>query len=235
MASTVEAKNAAGTALGEIRHWIGGKSWDGPVERWGAVMNPATGAQQAQVAFATSEVVDAAVAAAAKAAESWREASLATRTRVLFAFRQLVEKHKKEMAEILTPRARQGRCRRARRGHPRARGGRVRLRHPAAAEGRVLRERLDRRRQLLDPPAARRRRRHHALQLPGDGADVDVPDRDRLREHVHPQALREGPVGRELLARSCWPTPACPTASSTSSTATRPRSTRSWTTPGSPR
>ena len=104
MASTVEAKNTAGTALAEIRHWIGGKSWDGPgpVERWGAVMNPATGAQQAQVAFATSEVVDAAVAAAAKAAESWREASLATRTRVLFAFRQLVEKHKKEMAEILT-------------------------------------------------------------------------------------------------------------------------------------
>ncbi len=32
----------------------------------------------------------------------WREASLATRTRVLFAFRQLVEAHKKELAEILT-------------------------------------------------------------------------------------------------------------------------------------
>jgi malonate-semialdehyde dehydrogenase (acetylating)/methylmalonate-semialdehyde dehydrogenase len=65
-------------------------------------MNPATGAQQAQVAFATAEVVDAAVAAAAKAADSWREASLASRTRVLFAFRQLVEKHKQELAAILT-------------------------------------------------------------------------------------------------------------------------------------
>src|SRR6188508_3550293 len=102
MASTAETKAAAGQSLSEVRHWIGGKSWDGTVERWGAVMNPATGAQQAKVAFPAPSEVDAAVAAAAKAAESWREASLATRTRVLFAFRQLVEKHKKEMAEILT-------------------------------------------------------------------------------------------------------------------------------------
>ena len=43
--------------LGTIQHWIGGKPWSGTVERWGAVMNPATGAQQAQVAFATPEVV----------------------------------------------------------------------------------------------------------------------------------------------------------------------------------
>jgi len=89
-------------AVSQIRHWIDGKVWEGPVERWGAVMNPATGDQQARVAFATSEVVDGAVKAATKAAESWREASLASRTRVLFAFRQLVEKHKQELAAILT-------------------------------------------------------------------------------------------------------------------------------------
>ena len=88
--------------LGTIQHWIGGKPWSGTVERWGAVMNPATGAQQAQVAFATPEVVDAAVAAAARAGEAWRDTSLASRTRVLFAFRQLVEKHKQELAAILT-------------------------------------------------------------------------------------------------------------------------------------
>ena len=102
MASTIETKTVAGTALSEVRHWIGGKRWDASVERWGAVMNPATGAQQARVAFASAEVVDAAVAAAARAAESWREASLASRTRVLFAFRQLVERHKQEIAAILT-------------------------------------------------------------------------------------------------------------------------------------
>ncbi len=100
MASSVETKAMA--AVSQVRHWIGGKVWEGPVERWGAVMNPATGDQQARVAFASAEVVDAAVAAATKAGESWREASLASRTRVLFAFRQLVEKHKLELAAILT-------------------------------------------------------------------------------------------------------------------------------------
>ena len=100
MGSTVETRAMA--AVSQVRHWIGGKVWEGPVERWGAVMNPATGEQQARVAFATPDVVDAAVKAAAKAAESWREASLASRTRVLFAFRQLLEKHKLELAAILT-------------------------------------------------------------------------------------------------------------------------------------
>src|SRR5262245_57180598 len=100
--ATTESRKPAGSAITEIRHWIGGKPSNDVAARSGAVMNPATGAQQAEVAFATPEVVDAAVFEASKAAESWREASLATRTRVLFAFRQLVEKHKKEMAEILT-------------------------------------------------------------------------------------------------------------------------------------
>ena len=31
---------------------------------------------------------------------------------------------------------------------------------------------------------------HHAVQLPGDGADVDVPGRHRLRQHVRAQAQR---------------------------------------------
>ena len=91
-----------GTKLGTITHWIGGKGWDGPVERWGDVYDPATGEKQSRVAFAETGVVDAAVTAATAAAVGWREASLATRTRVLFAFRQLVEAHKKELAELLT-------------------------------------------------------------------------------------------------------------------------------------
>ncbi len=102
MTTTTVEKPGADTALSEVRHWIGGKPWSGPVERWGAVMNPATGAQHARVAFGTREVVDAAVAAAAKAAEGWRETSLTKRTRVLFEFRQLVEKHKQELGAIVT-------------------------------------------------------------------------------------------------------------------------------------
>jgi malonate-semialdehyde dehydrogenase (acetylating)/methylmalonate-semialdehyde dehydrogenase len=88
--------------LGTVSHWIGGKSWEGPVERFGDVYDPAAGARSARVAFATAEVVDAAVTAASRAQGKWKDASLAQRTRVMFAFRQLIEKHKQEMAQILT-------------------------------------------------------------------------------------------------------------------------------------
>ena len=91
-------------------------------------------------------------------------------------------------------RAREGAVRRARRGAARDRGDRVRLRYPDPAQGLVLGAGVDRHRRLLDPPAARRRRRDHAVQLPGDGAHVDVGAGDRVREHVRPEAVREGPV-----------------------------------------
>ena len=89
------------------------------------------------------------------------------------------------------------------RGHPRHRGRRVRLRHPASAEGRVHRAGRPRHRQLVAAPAARRLRRHHAVQLPGDGADVDVPDGDRLRQHLHPEAVGARSVGRLSASPSC--------------------------------
>ena len=106
---------------------------------------------------------------------------------------------------------------------------------PAAAQGRLLRAGGDRRRRLLDPPAARRGRRHHAVQLPGHGAAVDVRQRHRLRQRLHPQAEREGPLGRRCSWPSCGSRPGCPTASSPWCRATRRRSTRSWTTRTSPR
>ena len=87
---------------------------------------------------------------------------------------------------------------------------------------------------LLVPPAARRVRRDHAVQLPDHGPDVDAPDGDRDRQHVRAQALRARPVGRRTSSPSSTPRPACPTASSTSSTATRSPSTRCSTTPTSP-
>jgi len=86
----------------DIRHWIGGKPSDRPSERWGEVYDPATGQQSGRVAFATEADVDAAVASAVEASKTWRFASLAKRTRVLFAFRELVEKHKVEIAALLT-------------------------------------------------------------------------------------------------------------------------------------
>ena len=66
------------------------------------MFNPATGVQTARLAFADAALVDSAVDAACRAFDSWRHASLAQRSQVLFAFRQLVHSHREELAAIIT-------------------------------------------------------------------------------------------------------------------------------------
>ncbi|MFC5957176.1 CoA-acylating methylmalonate-semialdehyde dehydrogenase [Streptomyces pratens] len=85
-----------------ISHWIGGKSVEGTSGRFGPVWNPATGAQEKQVAFADTTEVDAAVAAAKDAFESWGTSSLARRTAILFKYRELLDAHRDEIAELIT-------------------------------------------------------------------------------------------------------------------------------------
>ena len=102
MSHTIASHPPADTTLRIVTHWIGGKNWEGPVERWGDVYDPATGHRTARCAYADVRVVDAAVEAATRAATQWRTASLAVRARVMFAFRELLERHKHDIAEILT-------------------------------------------------------------------------------------------------------------------------------------
>ncbi|MEU2613115.1 CoA-acylating methylmalonate-semialdehyde dehydrogenase [Micromonospora sp. NPDC007271] len=83
-------------------HWIGGKPWHGVAERAGDVYDPATGRVAGQVDFATAAVVDEAVAAAREAFTRWRTASLAQRTSVLFAFRELLHARRADLAAIIT-------------------------------------------------------------------------------------------------------------------------------------
>ena len=64
--------------------------------------NPATGQQQAHVVIGTASDVDAAVASAARAFEEWGQSSLSRRTKVLFAFRELVNARAQELAELIT-------------------------------------------------------------------------------------------------------------------------------------
>src|ERR1051325_5802200 len=85
-----------------ITHWIEGKPDEKNAERHGAVFNPATGDVQAKVQFASPSVVDEAVESAARAAQTWRSTSIAKRTKILFAFRELVDKHKADIAKLLT-------------------------------------------------------------------------------------------------------------------------------------
>ena len=85
-----------------IQHWIGGSATSGASTRTAPVWNPATGEQQAEVLLADPADVQHAISAAAKAFEQWRDASLSTRTTVLFAFRQLLNEHIDELAGIIS-------------------------------------------------------------------------------------------------------------------------------------
>jgi malonate-semialdehyde dehydrogenase (acetylating)/methylmalonate-semialdehyde dehydrogenase len=85
-----------------IEHWIGGSATGGTGSRRAPVFNPATGARQHEVVLAETADVDAAVAAAKTAFGSWSQASLSKRSKVLFAFRELVNSHVQELAGIIS-------------------------------------------------------------------------------------------------------------------------------------
>lgn len=85
-----------------IDHWIDGRLATSTSGRVGPVYNPATGAQQAQVALASVAEVDAAVAAAKAAFPAWRDTSLSRRAEVMFRFRELVVAHRDEIAELVS-------------------------------------------------------------------------------------------------------------------------------------
>ena len=84
-----------------IPHWIAGGETTGASTRHGPVWNPATGEQQAQVVLAETADVDAAVAAAKKAFDGWRDVSLIRRARIMFALRDLIERHIDELSELV--------------------------------------------------------------------------------------------------------------------------------------
>jgi malonate-semialdehyde dehydrogenase (acetylating)/methylmalonate-semialdehyde dehydrogenase len=93
---------AASAALPVIGHWIGGQPVPGTSGRRGPVFNPATGAQEKWVDFASTDELDAAVAAARAAFPAWRATSLSKRTDIMFRVRNLVDQHRHELAALLT-------------------------------------------------------------------------------------------------------------------------------------
>ncbi|MYF26350.1 MAG: CoA-acylating methylmalonate-semialdehyde dehydrogenase [Acidimicrobiia bacterium] len=85
-----------------INHWINGQFRDIPPERVGPVYNPATGEQTAQVAMAGPREVDEAVSVAHKAFQDWRNFSLTRRQNIMFAYRELITRHRHDLARALT-------------------------------------------------------------------------------------------------------------------------------------
>ncbi len=86
----------------QIHHLIDGAEVAGTSARTSPVYNPATGEQTGELALADVGEVDAAVASAKAAFESWRDASLAQRTKTMFAYRDLVDRNADAIADALT-------------------------------------------------------------------------------------------------------------------------------------
>ena len=85
-----------------LSHWIGGRPDARGAERWSEVTESATGEVTARVPLATPSVVDDAVRAATAAAAGWGATPLGARARVLFAFRELVDRHRTDLARHIT-------------------------------------------------------------------------------------------------------------------------------------
>src|SRR4051812_37228218 len=71
-------------------------------DRTGPVHNPSTGRVIAQVPMCGPEEVDAAVRAAAAALPAWAETPAVDRARLLFRYRDLLERHSDELARTVT-------------------------------------------------------------------------------------------------------------------------------------
>jgi len=87
--------------LRTISHWVAGKLVEGEGDRYGDVYDPARGQVAARVAFATPRDVDRAVAAAKEAFPAWSRTSLAKRTEIMFAFRELLKRHGDEVSNLI--------------------------------------------------------------------------------------------------------------------------------------
>jgi malonate-semialdehyde dehydrogenase (acetylating)/methylmalonate-semialdehyde dehydrogenase len=93
---------AVTTELKTIGHWIGGEIVQGESGRKGPVYNPALGEQTGEVAFASTEEVDRAVATAKAAFPQWRAWSLSKRADLFFRIYDLFDEHREDLARLLT-------------------------------------------------------------------------------------------------------------------------------------
>jgi len=87
--------------MNAIGHYISGSLQAG-TGRTAPTYNPATGEQSGTVALASAALVDTAVEAAAKALPGWATTPAPARARVMFRFKELLERNIDELAALIT-------------------------------------------------------------------------------------------------------------------------------------
>jgi len=86
----------------QLHHFIHGHDVPGAGARWADVFNPASGMVAARVPLACAEETRKAIAAAAAALPEWANTSPLRRARILFKFRELLERNLDVLAAIIT-------------------------------------------------------------------------------------------------------------------------------------
>jgi malonate-semialdehyde dehydrogenase (acetylating)/methylmalonate-semialdehyde dehydrogenase len=86
----------------ELSHFINGQRAAGASGQYSDVFDPAQGRVAARVPVANATEVAAAVAAAKAAFPAWSETAPLERARLMFKFKQLLDAHQDELAELVT-------------------------------------------------------------------------------------------------------------------------------------
>ncbi len=87
--------------MNSIEHFIDGKTVKGSSKRTAKVFNPATGEVSSKVNLANTADLNKAVDASKKAFPKWSEKTPLFRARVLFKFKELIEKNYDELTKII--------------------------------------------------------------------------------------------------------------------------------------
>ena len=84
-----------------IQHFVNGKAYKGDSTKKSKVFNPATGDQTSEVILGTKEDLNKTVEIAKKAFESWCLKPPLQRARVMFKFKELIEKNSDEIVKLI--------------------------------------------------------------------------------------------------------------------------------------
>ena len=99
---TTTEQPATEQALSTVGHWIDGALVASTSGRTAPVYDPALGVATKQVALADAAEIQRAIASAKAAFPAWSGLSLAKRQQVMFAFREVLNRDKAELADIIT-------------------------------------------------------------------------------------------------------------------------------------
>ena len=84
-----------------IEHFVNGEKFSGSSKRLSSIFNPATGEQTAKVKLGSAEDLNYSVEKAKKAFLNWSSTPPLQRARVLFKFKELIEKNSDELIKII--------------------------------------------------------------------------------------------------------------------------------------